>query len=133
MLHLGRRAALGLALAALAGGAFAAEGEKKKGGGESYIQLGAMTSTVTRANGSRGVLTVEVGLDVADGKLRERAAASAPRLRDAYLRFLQTYASALAPAALPNPDAIGLALQRSTDQVLAKPGAKLLLGSVMIN
>lgn len=132
MLHLGRRAALGLVLATIGGAAFAAE-EKKKGGGESYIQLGAMTSTIIRPNGARGVMTVEVGLDVADGKLRERAAASGPRLRDAYVRFLQTYASALPPAAPPNPDAIAIALQRSTDQVLAKPGAKLLLGSVMIN
>jgi len=117
----------------LASAASAAEGEKKKGGGLSYLQLPALTATVTRQSGRRGVMTVEVGLDVADSSLRDRAAASTPRLRDAYLQFLQTYAAALPPGSLPNPDAIGIALQRSTDQVLAKPGAKLLLGSIMIN
>jgi flagellar basal body-associated protein FliL len=134
MARLHRRAVLGVAIAMAAGAALASEGgEKKKGGGQSYIQLPALTSSITRANGGRGVLTVEVGLDIPDGKLRDRAAASTPRLRDAYVSILQTYASTLAPAAPPNPDYIAQALQRSTDKVLARPGAKLLLGSVMVN
>jgi hypothetical protein len=133
MRHLSRSLAIGVALAGMATASIAAEAEKKKGGGESYIQLPALTSTIIRPNGARGVLTVEVGLDVADGKLRERTAASAPRLRDAYVRYLMVYAAGLPPATAPNPDAIAAALQRSTDQVLAKPGAKLLVGSIMIN
>jgi len=114
--------------------AHGAEGEKKKGGGLSYIQFPALTASITRATGGRGVLTVELGLDVpGDNSLHDRALASEPRLRDAYVRYLQIYASALTPASPPNPDAIGEALQRSTDQVLGKPGAKLLLGTVLVN
>jgi flagellar basal body-associated protein FliL len=133
------RALISCVLAAVAsslaagGAASAAETEKKKGGGLSYIQLPALTATVMRPTGRRGVLTVEVGLDVPDTKLHDRAAASTPRLRDAYVRYMQIYAASIPPGGLPNPDAIGSALQRSTDQVLAQPGARLLLGTIMVN
>ena len=131
---LARSAILALVAATvIAGAASAAEGEKKKGGGANFVQLPTLTATMIRSTGKRGVMTVDVGLDVPDGSLRDRATASTPRLRDAYIRFLQTYASALPPGGLPNPDTIAVALQRSTDQVLAKPGAKLLLGSIMVN
>jgi flagellar basal body-associated protein FliL len=119
-------------LAPLPAGA-AEKGEKKKGGGESFIQFPTLTASLRRPGGRRGVLTVEAGVDVADAGLRARAQSSIPRLRDAYFRYLSTYAATVPPGAPPNPDAIALALQRSTDQVLGKPGAKLLLGTVLIN
>lgn len=113
--------------------ASSAEGEKKKGGGESFVPVRALTATVLRANGKRGVLTVECGLDVADNGLRAKAEASLPRLRDAYVRFLLPYAGAVPAGAPPSPEIIGGALQRATDQVLGKPGAKLLLGTILVN
>ena len=81
----------------------------------------------------RLVLTVDTGLDVPDGGLRARAESLEPRLRDAYVRFLSTYAAGIGPGAAPNADAIAAALQRSTDQVLGRPGARLLLGTVLVN
>jgi hypothetical protein len=125
--------ALTLAAASFPAAAAAPTGEKKKGGGESFLQFPAMTATVVRPSGRRGVLQVEAGLDVPDGGLRDRALASQPRLRDAYVRFLLTYAASVPPGAPPNPDAIGTALQRATDQVLGKPGARVLLGTILIN
>ena len=126
-----------LVLAAASGLAFAGEhggGEpKKKGGGETYLQFPALTATIVRATGHRGVLSVESGLDVPDAKLREIATASQPRLRDAYIRFLQIYAAGLGGGALPNTEVISAALQRNTDQVLGRPGARLLLGTVIVN
>jgi hypothetical protein len=86
-----------------------------------------------RPGGRRGVLQVEAGLDVPDGGLRGRAEASQPRLRDAYVRFLLTYANSMPAGTPPNPEIIGTALQRATDQVLGKPGAKLLLGTILVN
>ena len=123
--------ALTAALAATTGASAASE--KKKGGGESYLQFPTMTATLNISGGRRGVLTVETGLDVPDGGLRARADSLQPRLRDAYLRYLLTYAASLSPGVLPNPDSISLSLQRATDEVLGKPGAKLLLGTVMEN
>lgn len=127
-----------LVLAALLmapGAAWAASdsGEKKKGGGASYIQIQPLTATVTKRNGRRGVLTVETGIDVPDKALRNRADASVPRLRAAFAQVLMSYAAGLAPDTPPNADYLAREFQRQTDNVLGKPGAKLLLGTILIN
>jgi len=120
-------------LAGAPSAAHAAEA-KKKGGGLSYVQLQPLTVIILRADGRRGVLTVETGVDVpGNGGLRARAEASQPRLRAAYLTALQTYASGLGPAGAPDADYIARLLQRETDQVLGQPGAKLLLGTILAN
>jgi hypothetical protein len=113
-------------------GALAAE-EKKKGGGLDFIQIPTMTATITRRDGRRGVLTVETGIDVPDHRLRDYAEASMPRLRAAYAQVLMTYGAQLSPGSAPNADYLSRELQRQTDLVLGKPGAKLLLGAILIN
>lgn len=124
--------------AALAGGvraAWAAEpqGEKKKGGGVSYIQFPTLTATVFRPDGRRGVLTVEAGVDVPDARLRTRASLLLPRLRAAYVQLLGTYAAGLPPGAPPDPDYLARALQGQTNQVLGQSGARLLIGTIIVN
>ncbi len=129
-----RRLAPTLALAALlAVSSAASAADKKKGGGDSFIQLPTLTATVLRLGGGRGVMTIDVGIDVADGGLRKRAGQSVPLLRDAYLREILTYAPSLAPGQPPNPDVIAAQLQRATDRTLGRPGAKVLLGTILIN
>ncbi|HEY2662262.1 MAG TPA: Tat pathway signal protein [Caulobacteraceae bacterium] len=120
------------ALALLASQA-GAEEQKKKGGGLSYVQLPTLTATVFRADGHRGVMTVEVGIDIPNGGLRARAQISQPRLRAAYVQMLQAYASGLGPGQAPSADYIAIALQKETDRVLGEPGAKLLLGTILVN
>lgn len=130
-----RRAVLALALSLAASPALASaagETNKKKGGGPTYLQFPTLTATILRPNGRRGVLTVEAGVDVADEALRARAEGLTPRLIDAYVQYLTSYAAQAAPGAPPNPDAIAAALQKATDQVLGKAGARLLLGTVMV-
>ncbi len=107
--------------------------EKKKGGGESYIQIGAIIATTNVSGGSRGVLTVETGIDVPEAALRNKCEQVTPRLRAAFVQVIQIYAAGLSPGAVPNADFIGSILQRETDRVLGKKGARLLLGSIMIN
>jgi hypothetical protein len=128
-----RRFALAVPLLLAASAVLAAPAEKKKGGGETFIQLPSLTATIFRADGRRGVLTVDIGLDIPDGGLRQRATASIPLLRDAYTRQLLIYAPGIPPGAPPNPDIIGTELQRATDQTLGRPGAKLLLGTILEN
>jgi hypothetical protein len=115
------------------GAARAEGGEKKKGGGITYIQFPTLTATIFRSDGHRGVLTVEAGVDVPDGTLRARVNLSAPRLRAAYVQFLQSYVYSLGPGAPPNPDYLSVALQKETDRVLGQPGAHLLLGAMLVN
>lgn len=120
-------------LSLLSAGAAQAAEPKKKGGGLSYIPIQTLTATIFRTDGSRGVLTVETGIDVPDEAFRVRAAASTPRLRAAYAQTLQIYASGLRPAAVPNADYIATELQQQTDRVLARQGARVLLGAILAN
>lgn len=129
-----RRLALALGLTMVPAAAMAAGGgEKKKGGGASFIQIQTLTASIFRRSGARGVMTMEVGVDVPNEKLFGRAQASVPRLRAAYAQILQIYASGLPVATPPDVDFLAGKLQRETDQVLGQPGAKLLVGTILIN
>jgi hypothetical protein len=133
-----RRRAILSALAltlALPGAAHAGEGkaEKKKGGGASYIQIEPLTATTNASGGRRGVLTVETGVDIPDGGLRAFCEAILPRLRAAYVQVVQVYAAGLSPGTPPNADFLARELQRETDRVLARPGARLLLGAILVS
>jgi hypothetical protein len=130
-----RRSALALALLPVlaAGPGRAGEAGARKGGGLSFLELPTLTATVFKPSGRRGVLTVASGLDVADARLRVRATGLQPRLVDAYASFLRAYAGGLRPGAAPDPAAISAAMQKATDAVLGKKGARVLLGTVMIN
>lgn len=129
-----RRLALAAALALLPAVASANGGpEKKKGGGLSFVPIKAVAATIMRRDGSRGVITVECGVDVIDEKLRAVAEMSQPRLRSAYAGFVQNYAASLPAAGVPNADYMAMEMQRITDATLGKKGAKLLLGTILIN
>ena len=113
--------------------AHAEDSKKKKSGGDTYLPMDTLTGATFRADGRRGVLTVECGLDVPDGGLRARADAELPRIRAAFLQIVISYAAGLHPGQVPNPDYLGMTLQRQTDQMLGRPGARLLLGAILVN
>ena len=137
--HRTMRRRLVLALIALAaapaGLALASEGEpkKKKTGGETFLGVQTLTAYTVKPGGRRGVMTVDCGLDVPDPKLRERAQLMMPRLRAAYVQLVQIYAGGLPAGYPPNPLYLAQALQRTTDDLLGQPGARMLLGSVIVN
>ena len=116
---------------ALAAPSFAGAEEKKAK--QSYLPLQTLAATVNRPNGRHGVLTVEVGLDAPDASLRNRLELYEPILRSAYVSVLQPYALGLPPGAAPNADYISMTLQRETDRVLGRRGARVLLGSMLVN
>lgn len=129
-----RRLFLALAaLAALPAAARASGGEKKKSGGGAYVPMQTLLGATLRGGGKRGVLSVDCGLNVPDAALRERAEQSIPRLRAAYVQTIQAYAAGLGAGSLPNADYIGQALQRQTDAILGRPGARVLLGAIVVN
>ena len=122
------------AVTAVAPQAALAEGAtKKKGGGLNYIQFDTLTATIVRPNGRRGTMTVDSGLDVPNAALHQRAMLSLPRLRAAYVQWLVSYAAGLSPGQPPDADYMSTSLQRETDHALGQPGAKLLLGAILVN
>ncbi|HEX8568650.1 MAG TPA: Tat pathway signal protein [Caulobacteraceae bacterium] len=128
-----RRFAAAILLSAALLAAPAVGAERKKGGGLTFVQMPPLAAIAFRPDGRRGVLSVETGLDVKDDALRARAQALTPRLRDAYVTAVQSYARTLGPGVAPDADRLSVQLQRETDRVLGKPGAKLLLGTILVN
>lgn len=107
--------------------------EKKKGGGETFIQITEINVFMPRARRRNGVLSIGINLDIADASLRARAKALMPRLRDAYLTRLQTYALSLPPQGLVDTEYVRAEIQKITDTQLKSNGAHVLFGSVMTN
>ena len=129
-----RRLLLALAvLSPLLPAAAVAGEDKKKTGGESYIQINTLTAYTMRPGSRRGVMTVDCGLDVPDPGLRAKVELVLPRLRAAYVQQVQIYAGGLPSGAPPSPSFIARNLQRATDEVLGKPGARVLMGAVLVN
>ena len=128
-----RRLALIAALPLLMAPAVAHANEKKKGGGATYRQFPTLTANVSRADGRRGVFTVEAGVDTPDPAMFERGNQMVPRLRAAYTSTVSTFAAALRPGMVPNLDLLSRQLQADTDAVMGKRGARLLLGTCLVN
>ncbi|WP_374344297.1 hypothetical protein [Phenylobacterium sp.] len=109
-----------------------AEGDKKSGG-TTYIAISTLTATVLKPDGRRGVLSIDLGLDIPDKALRERTTLVLPRLRAAFIQTVQIYAAGMPQGPPPSVDYLSRELQRQTDVTLGQKGAKLLMGSVLMN
>ena len=88
---------------------------------------------VLKPDGRRGVLSIDLGLDIPDKALRERTTLVLPRLRAAFIQTVQIYAAGMPQGPPPSVDYLSRELQRQTDVTLGQKGAKLLMGSVLMN
>jgi hypothetical protein len=127
-----RAAILALAVFACAGAATASEApapaQRKTTQSESYVVIDPMYATIIEGNKPRGLLMVELGLDVPDAALRERVNHALPVLRDAYVRSLIAYgAIAVRAWRQPSVDDIAERMQAVTDRLVGGPGAKVLM------
>lgn len=122
----------GLATTAVAGPAAASSSEGGSSSQASYLGLPTVTGNVRRPGGALGIMTVEVGVDTPDAALRARVAQSAPRLRAAYAQVVQQQAAVLLPGAPPDVERLVTALQTATNTIMGRPGARLLIGTVMV-
>ena len=126
-----RLAAAALVLLALGAGqtqAMEAPAQRKTTQSESFVALDPMYATILEGTRPRGLLMVELGLDVPDGALRAKVSHALPTLRDAYVRLLIAYgATAVRAFRQPSVDDIAARLQAITDRVMGEPGAKVLM------
>lgn len=99
----------------------------------SYVGLNPIYATVLDDGRPAGFLLVSIGLDIPDARLRDQVNAALPLLRDAYVRNLMAFAAAaVRPREQPDVDLIARRLQAVTDRELHGPGARVLLGQVML-
>jgi flagellar basal body-associated protein FliL len=115
--------------------ATAAEGpaQRKTTQSESYVVIDPIYSTILDGNRPRGLLMIELGLDVPDSGLRGRVNQALPNLRDAYVRSLLIYAAtAVRPWRQPDVDDIAKRLQTITDRVIGREGARVLMAQAVV-
>lgn len=99
---------------------------------DSYLPLPTLSAGVLQRYASSGTLIVDMGLDIPDGALRERARLNQPRLRDALRTALATYATTYyRDRTAPDPTQMTRLLQQSVDRVLGAPGARVLLTNII--
>jgi flagellar basal body-associated protein FliL len=125
---------LAIALALFAGStAFATAPAKRAALPDEFVPFDAITVSVLERMRVRGFLTVEFGLYVSDRKLRDEIDTSRRALKDAYIRVLADYGADVANvSAAPDVAGIAVRLQRVTDSVLGKAGARVLLSQAQL-
>ena len=128
---------------ALGGGGGGGGGNAEEAGGrrhriltssEHFVPLDPLTATVHSDFRLRGIMHIEAGLDIPDNRLRHRAEALMPRLRDRYVSALAMYAGAnYSFGEVPDAERISQILQQATNEALGQEGAEVLLGMVIIH
>jgi flagellar basal body-associated protein FliL len=140
-----RRALLAGFCAALVAGPAAASGSGSGGGSqapatrqerltsaESFVPMPTLSAGVLQRASTRGTLVVDMGIDVPDATLRERAQRNGPRLRDALRTALAVYANTYyRDRTAPDPTQLTRLMQQSIDQALGAPGARVLLVNII--
>ncbi len=99
-----------------------------------YVAAAPVSATLTNGMRPTGLLQVDGGFEIPDEKLRTKASAMAPVLRDAMREALTRYVAVFQrPGAVPDADRIKSMLQDSVDKALGQKGARLVLMSVMVH
>jgi len=99
---------------------------------ESFLPMPTLSAGVIQRNSTRGTIVLDMGLDVLDAPLRERARLNGPRLRDALRTALATYASTFyRDRTAPDPNELTRLLQQAVDRTLGAQGARVLLVNII--
>jgi len=99
---------------------------------ETYMPLPTLSAGVLQRHSTRGTIVVDMGLDIPDAALRNRAQLNAPRLRDALRTALATYASTYyRDRSAPEPTTLTRLMQQSVDRTLGGAGARVLMVNII--
>lgn len=99
---------------------------------ETYLPMPTLSAGVLQRNSNQGTMVVDMGLDIPDAALRQRARLNAPRIRDALRTALATYSSVYYRVhTAPNPAELTRQMQLSVDRVLGAQGARVLLANII--
>lgn len=93
-----------------------------------YVTFDTFTVSVLENYKIRGILTLELALNVPDKTIRREAERQKPRLRDAFVRLLIDHAAqVLEIDRVPDLDGLAARLQDVCDQSLGQAGARVLI------
>jgi flagellar basal body-associated protein FliL len=99
---------------------------------ESFLPMPTLSAGVLQRSATHGTIIIDMGIDVPDEALRQRARLNAPRLRDALRTALATYSSTYyRDRTAPDPDELTRLLQQAIDRTLGGTGARVLLVNII--
>lgn len=91
-----------------------------------------LSAGVLNRYSTSGTLVVDMGIDIPDANLRNRARMNQPRLVDALRTALSTYASAYyRDQTAPDPATLTRLFQAAVDRTLGGAGARVLLANII--
>jgi hypothetical protein len=99
---------------------------------ESYLPMPTLSTVVMQRYATSGTLVLDMGIDVQEVGLRDRARMSQPRLVDALRTALASFANTYyRDQTLPDLNTLTRLLQTSVDRTLGRPGARVLLTNLL--
>lgn len=120
-------------LVALASPAAASGKSDKAADPSRHVALAPITVTVFRDARVRGMLSVELTLELADPAKREALDKIMPRLRDRYIAVLTQLAANRVDVRRPvDVGGVAEALQATTDRLLGPQSARVLVGGATV-
>lgn len=124
--------ALGLAFVAPGVPAVAAPKKEAAGGESGFIGQMQVTATIMHAMRPAGLLQVDAGLVVPDSALRTRVQGLGPVLRAAWRAAAQDYVNRqYTRGRVPDARLMAQSLQAATDRVVGRPGAQVVMISLI--
>jgi hypothetical protein len=114
------------------GGQQAPDRQQRLTSAESYLPMPTLSAAVLQRYSARGTLVVDMGIDVPEEAMRNRAQANGPRLRDALRTALATYCSTYyRDRTAPDPTTLARLMQQAVDRTLGGAGARVLLTNII--
>lgn len=99
---------------------------------ESYLPLPTLSAGVMGRYATSGTLVLDMGIDVQEAALRDRARVSQPRLVDGLRSALSSFANTYyRDRTVPDLVVLTRLLQASVDRTLGRPGARVLLTNLL--
>lgn len=98
-----------------------------------FVPFFALAASTPKSKLMSGVVSADIGLEIADAALREQVKKNSPRFRAALRDALAEYVSVYyRPGRAPDLATLARLMQASVDRAAGKPGAKLYLVSVIV-
>lgn len=121
-------ACLGFAPAAAEGGGH------RSTSSETYVELTGLATAVVARGRTAGILQVVAGVEASDAEVHERVLELQPRVQAACMEGLSAYAGDMYIAGTaPDADMIESMMQSRVDAAIGRPGARVLLGMVIVH
>ena len=103
-------------------------------GSQIYVAVTGLNVPIASWNGFTGMMAVDAGLEIEDGKIRKRTELTMPRVRDTLRQSLHIYMNAsYVEESVPDLETMCRRMQKAIDRQLGPGVAKVTISSAIIH